>query len=120
MSFPWTVATTPHCLFEVERGWFVPLPIKGYAPVPDRGTQFASAEWQILMGVHNIICNKSNVGHCGDNGVAEGASVFLNMMCNHRIRKTSLGVRLVFLTVVTRQCRNSDDTRWEIFRPAAS
>lgn len=43
----------------------------------DRGSQYASAEYQRLLGDHGLVCSMSRVGNCWDNAVAE--RFFLNL-----------------------------------------
>ena len=43
----------------------------------DRGSQYASHEYQALLNQHSIICSMSRKGNCWDNAVAE--RFFLNL-----------------------------------------
>jgi len=43
----------------------------------DRGSQYASAEYQALLAKHGYICSMSRKGNCWDNAVAE--RFFLNL-----------------------------------------
>ncbi len=45
--------------------------IKGAIFHSDRGSQYASAEYQKLLKKHNFICSMSRKGNCWDNAVAE-------------------------------------------------
>ena len=47
------------------------LPTLGLIHHSDRGSQYASAEFQQLLKAQGITCSMSGVGHCYDNAVAE-------------------------------------------------
>jgi putative transposase len=46
-------------------------PVEGLLHHSDRGTQYASAEFQLALQQHGIRCSMSRVGNCWDNAVAE-------------------------------------------------
>ena len=46
-------------------------PARGLLHHSDRGTQYASADYQLALRRHGIICSMSRVGDCWDNAVAE-------------------------------------------------
>ena len=48
----------------------------------DRGTQFASADYQQFLKDHQIISSMSAVGHCGDNAAMEG---FFGLLKRERV-----------------------------------
>lgn len=43
----------------------------------DRGSQYASADYQALLNEHALICSMSRAGNCWDNAVVE--RFFLNL-----------------------------------------
>jgi putative transposase len=50
----------------------------------DQGSQFASREWQLLLGQHNLDASMSRRGNCHDNAVAES---FFQLLKRERIRR---------------------------------
>lgn len=52
-------------------------PAPGLVVHSDRGSQYASAEYQALLAKHGYICSMSRKGNCWDNAVAE--RFFLNL-----------------------------------------
>lgn len=52
-------------------------PAPGLVLHSDRGSQYASAEYQALLGRHQIVCSMSRKGNCWDNAVME--RFFLNL-----------------------------------------
>lgn len=52
-------------------------PAPGLVLHSDRGSQYASAEYQAVLARHSIICSMSRKGDCWDNAVAE--RFFLNL-----------------------------------------
>ncbi|WP_440962797.1 IS3 family transposase [Massilia sp. GER05] len=52
-------------------------PAPGLVVHSDRGSQYASAEYQTLLAKHGYICSMSRKGNCWDNAVAE--RFFLNL-----------------------------------------
>ena len=47
------------------------LPGAGLLAHSDRGSQYASAHYQLLLGKHGIECSRSGVGQCWDNAPVE-------------------------------------------------
>src|SRR5947209_19455938 len=47
------------------------LPGEGLLAHSDRGSQYASEHYQLLLGRHGIGCSMSGVGQCWDNAPAE-------------------------------------------------
>ena len=47
------------------------LPGEGLLAHSDRGSQYASEHYQLLLGKHGIECSMSEVGQCWDNAPAE-------------------------------------------------
>ena len=47
------------------------LPSEGLLAHSDRGSQYASEHYQLLLGKHGIACSMSEVGQCWDNAPAE-------------------------------------------------
>lgn len=52
----------------------------------DRGTQYASQEYQSLLGEHGIVSSMSRSGNCWDNAVAESFFATLKIELAHRAR----------------------------------
>ena len=52
-------------------------PSPGLLVHSDRGSQYASAEYQALLHKHALVCSMSRVGNCWDNAVVE--RFFLNL-----------------------------------------
>jgi len=50
------------------------LPGEGLLAHSDRGSQYASEHYQLLLGKHGIECSMSGVGQCWDNAPAESFS----------------------------------------------
>jgi putative transposase len=44
---------------------------QGFIVLSDRGSQYASNEYQALLNQHGIICSTNRKGGCWDNEVAE-------------------------------------------------
>lgn len=60
---------------------------KGETPVvlhSDRGTQFASDEYQRFLAKHNLTCSMSAVGSCADNAAAES---FFGVLKRERVNR---------------------------------
>ena len=47
--------------------------------LPDRGSQYASAEYQALLNQHGFVCSMSRKGNCWDNAVTERFFLSLKM-----------------------------------------
>jgi len=52
----------------------------------DRGVQYASADYQILLGQQQMICSMSRKGNCWDNAVVESFFKTLKIECVYRQR----------------------------------
>jgi transposase InsO family protein len=63
--------------------------LKKRRPSSDRGSQYASHEYQQTLSKHGLISSMSRSGNCWDNAVAE--SFFATLKLNSRIRRA--GVR---------------------------
>jgi len=73
-------------------------PGKGLLHHTDRGSQYASADYQQLIKEHGMICSMSRKGNCYDNAVAE--SFFGRLKCewvnHHRYRSRSEAAQSLF------------------------
>ena len=49
----------------------------------DRGSQYASENFQRLLAKHGIVCSMSRKGNCWDNGVPRRSTEELFLMCEH-------------------------------------
>jgi putative transposase len=77
-------------------------PASGLIVHSDRGSQYASAQYQALLAKHGVICSMSRQGNCWDNAVAE--RFFLNLKmervwqreyANHAEAKTDVTAYIV-------------------------
>ncbi len=76
----WSMAPTMHAGLVISA---LSLALQQRRPSPglvlhsDRGTQYASAEYQALLVQHGVVCSMSRKGNCWDNAVME--RFFLNL-----------------------------------------
>ena len=61
-------------------------PESGLVHHSDRGSQYASQEYQSLLGEHGIVSSMSRSGNCWDNAVAESFFATLKIELAHRAR----------------------------------
>ncbi len=66
------------------------LPTHGLIHHSDRGSQYASHEFQALLKDHGIACSMSGVGNCYDNAVAES---FFGLLKRERVQRTQYRTR---------------------------
>lgn len=59
------------------------LPGEGLVTHSDRGSQYASEHYQLLLGKHGITCSMSEVGQCWDNAPAESFFASLKKELTH-------------------------------------
>ena len=58
-------------------------PPRGLLHHSDRGSQYASGDYQRLLGQHHIVCSMSRRGDCWDNAVAESFFATLKVELVH-------------------------------------
>src|SRR5256885_15839918 len=80
MSGRITDAPPPHA-----RGWRWPRrrPPLGLLHHSDRGSQYASGDYQRVLAQHGIVCSMSRRGDCWDNAVAESFFATLKVELVH-------------------------------------
>jgi transposase InsO family protein len=64
-------------------------PAPGLIHHTDRGSPYASAEYQIALQSHGMICSMSNRGDCWDNAVAESWFATFKRECGERFKTLS-------------------------------
>src|SRR5216117_3057716 len=58
-------------------------PLQGLLHHSDRGSQYASGDYQRVLAQHGIVCSMSGLGDCWDNAVAESFFVMLKVELVH-------------------------------------